>query len=110
MSKLLTSSLLLLLASTVLPVLPAPALAQEATPDVRVTHGDLNLASRQGIAQLDHRLDQAIDRVCSALSRDTLNRRAAIDTCRQAKRRDVQPQRAQALAASRSGPRVASTR
>lgn len=107
MSKLFASSLLVLLA---LPAMSTPALAQDNAPPVHVVYRDLNLASPQGIAMLDRRLDQAADRACSALSPDTLKRRSEFAACRKAKLLEAAPQRERVLAASSSATQVASAR
>lgn len=41
-----------------------PALAQDPAPRIAVAYADLNLNTAGGVAELDRRIDRAVDRVC----------------------------------------------
>ncbi|MGF7150670.1 UrcA family protein [Sphingomonas zeicaulis] len=110
MTKFLASTLLLLIASPALPVLPSPALAQDHAAPIRVEYRDLNLSSAQGVALLDRRIRTAVDRACANWSADTLKRRTEFAACRRAKIQEVAAQRDRAVAKSRAGTQVAAAR
>jgi UrcA family protein len=86
-------------------VAQAPALAQEARPDVRVHHGDLDLTEPVGVRTLDRRLSYAIAAACPSSNgvREMAQRRV-IALCRRAKQVEVAPLRQAALAAAQARP------
>ncbi|AHE56908.1 UrcA family protein [Sphingomonas sanxanigenens] len=110
MSKFLASTLLLLIASPALPVLPSPAFAQDNAAPIKVEYRDLDLSSPQGIGQLDRRILTAVERTCSTWSIDTLKHRAEFAACRRAKIAEVAAQRDRAVAQARPGAQVAVAR
>ena len=97
------------IALALLAALPAPALAQEAQPSIRVSYADLNLASPAGVAKLDRRLAWAIHGVCAAQPRgaDDLARQFDIQRCVRAKTAELAAQRNQLVDAHRTPMKLA---
>lgn len=60
---------------------------------VTVSYADLNLASDEGVAMLDRRLDRAIERVCGDLSRPTVQSMSRERQCKQETYERIRPQR-----------------
>lgn len=59
------------------------ALARSDPPSEKVPYGDLNLATAEGVKELDRRLDRAVERVCGhAMPRELVKQRAH-DKCRE---------------------------
>lgn len=87
----------------------APAQA-DMPRDVRVTYGDLNLASKSGTRELDRRISRAIDEVCSFAAAEP-GRTAALaeKQCRARKQGEVATQREAALASARTPVNVAAS-
>ena len=52
------------IALSMLALAPLPTFAQEVTPSIVVSYGDLNLRSEAGVKAFDHRLANAIRSVC----------------------------------------------
>ena len=76
---------------------PSAANAGDGPATEKVPYADLNLATSEGIEELDRRLDRAVMRVCG----ETYPRPHAITTIAQCKRvtkRDLKPQREYAIA------------
>lgn len=79
--------------------LSGSAIAQQSLPDVRVAYGDLDLASPDGVATLDHRLNAAIHAACPDYSNAAdLTAIRAARTCRAAKGQEIASARDLALA------------
>lgn len=102
------ATLALLLAATV------PATAQEAgptpapAPAVHVSFADLNLGNAAGRAQLDRRIDRAINTLCPEAITRQLAEWQAVHACRTAAYRSAAAQRSQALASNSSIITIAS--
>lgn len=89
-----------------LAALPASALAQE-TLVVRaseaVSHADLNLGTREGVAALNRRINTAIRRVCRTADSNNWMETAQSSACRSLAWSDVAAQRDAAVLAYRNG-------
>jgi UrcA family protein len=73
----------LILAASLLAVIPAPAFATTETIVVRtVRYADLNLNSPAGRRQLDRRIDAAVRAVCSAALPSDLRSSVEVQQCR----------------------------
>lgn len=70
----------------------APVAANHG-PDVRVSYADLNLASPAGRAELDRRIDRALDTVCPAAPTRLLAEVEAVERCRAEARTQIDAQR-----------------
>ena len=89
-------------------VLSTPVSAAERSPDVRVAHSDLQLATAAGRATLDQRISKAIDSSCRTDERIfSLSDKRAAKRCVKAKQAEVAPARAAALASRGVPARVA---
>ena len=90
----------------------SPALAQSpgAGQGFVVRHADLNLGSEAGIRALDRRLANAIANACGTPSSADPRSAAAVRQCRADTRAAVEAQRAEAIAAARRSPTLASRR
>jgi UrcA family protein len=86
------------------------AVAQDKTPDVAVSYGDLDLTTTKGVSTLDRRLDHAIAASCpSDGGIADMDRLRSIRECRATKRQEVASLRSVALANARiAGKAVAS--
>ncbi|MCW1429665.1 UrcA family protein [Novosphingobium sp. JCM 18896] len=82
-------------------VLPAPVLAQDNLPDVRVYYGDLDLADPAAVRTFDRRLANAVEAACpSDAGLREVTRLREIAACRTAKQASVATLRQSALAAA----------
>lgn len=90
------------IASLSLLLAAAPAIAQDAAPaTAHVQVSDLNLNSAEGRAELDKRLDRAVDTVCPAAQSIADPREVQLArACRAATRATVAEQRRTVLAAA----------
>lgn len=77
-----------------------PALSQPAAHSVAVHYGDLNLASADGRAALDHRLRQAVRTACGDPSPSDLRGRNQASACRADLNRSLADRRAAVFAAA----------
>lgn len=85
------------------------ASAQERLPDVTVPYGDLDLSKAADLKTFDRRLNWAVRSACP--DERGVGRAKAARACQVAKRRELAPLRAQALAAaSAPAPLVAAGR
>ena len=92
--------------ASALALLPAPAVARDAAPVVRISTADLNLATEAGLRTLDRRLAQAVREVCSDRAADTqLARQLSVKRCIAETSKDLAAQRARVLA-RRTAPLV----
>lgn len=90
-----------LAAAFVAAALPAPVLAQDSLPDVRVYYGDLDLADPAAVRTFDRRLANAVDAACpSDAGLREVDRLQAIKACRTNKLASVAALRQSALAAA----------
>lgn len=79
--------------------LPAVVSAQDRMPDIAISYRDLDLATADGLATLDRRLDHAVNATCpSDAGISELSRLKLIETCRAEKRREVTALRSAVLA------------
>jgi UrcA family protein len=83
-----------------------PALAQAPTGPNRivVSHADLDLSSRAGIARLDRRILTAIQQACGPTSDADPAGQNRARSCRKAAAAEVKAQREMILAARRAAP------
>lgn len=81
------------------------ALAQDRLPDVTVPYGDLDLANPADLEKFDQRLAWAVRSACP--DERGMGRARAARACQVAKRRELAPLRAQALAAASAGTPLA---
>ena len=84
----------------------APALAQPdpiSRVSLHVGYHDLNLASAAGAAELDRRINRAVNTLCPEPDSRSLAQMVAYKQCRQTALASVAPQREQAFAKARSG-------
>ncbi|HEX5184879.1 MAG TPA: UrcA family protein [Allosphingosinicella sp.] len=88
-----------------LALLPVPALAQP--PAVTVHVSDLDLATPNGVARLDGRIDRAVARLCGTADPADLDGQAAVATCRAATMKSVSDRRAMLLARARAPGAIA---
>lgn len=90
-----------------LAALAVPAAAQDDRPRAEVRYGDLDLASTEGRARLQRRVDGAIARMCGMRTANRLNLREhmAASQCREDARRDADARLASLL--NRYGARLA---
>ena len=79
----------------------AAAQAGQAMPSVEVSFADLNLASDEGVAVLDRRLDSAIEKVCGGPIPMNLSSAAPIKRCIKATRELADTQRDLAVRSER---------
>jgi UrcA family protein len=80
--------------ATALLALAAPAFAEPAavTEKLVISTSGLDLATYSGQQALEHRVSNAIDRLCSAEVFASAEPATAMDDCRDAVRAEVQPQ------------------
>jgi UrcA family protein len=76
-----------------------PVTAAEHRPDVRVSYADLDLSKTEGIKALDRRLVRAVEAACPSRDGATeMMQLRAIRVCHIAKREEIAPLRAAAIA------------
>lgn len=76
--------------------------AQDRLPDIRVTYGDLDLTTEDGVDTLDRRLNHAVEQACpSSAGIADMSRLRGINECRATKRQEVAGLRGTALAQAR---------
>jgi UrcA family protein len=86
----------------------APALANPT--EIAVTYKDLNLASPDGRAKLDHRLDNAAAEVCSAHGTHDLASKDVARRCHQAAMSDAREKAQIVVARAKGDQEVASAK
>src|ERR1700761_7030871 len=78
------------IALSLLTLAPAPAIAQQTTPSIVVSYGDLDLGSQAGTKVLDQRLASAIRTVCGEQEGSAIReRRFAAQRCVKEKSAEV---------------------
>jgi UrcA family protein len=92
--------------------LATPALAQspQGTQRIVVSHADLDLSSRAGVARLDRRILTAIQTACGPTSDADLHGQNQARSCRKAAAAQVKAQRDLVLAAMRPAPTMLAIR
>ena len=75
---------------------PAAVLAERPHSE-KVLYGDLNLASEDGVAVLDRRLDRAVERVCGEASIRDVAAQRRIEACREETRQSIEDDRELAI-------------
>lgn len=80
----------------------AASAPQESAPSARIAYADLNLASAAGVAELDRRIDRAVDRACPGLKTLPLAQVQAAKGCRADTLRALQPERIRLIAQART--------
>lgn len=76
----------------------APAFARDSAHRIAVAYADLNLTTAEGIAELDRRIDRAVDRVCPEAIGPYLQEIRAAAKCRRLTAAAVAAQRDAAIA------------
>ena len=98
------------IALSLLALAPVPAFAQQVTPPVVVSYGDLNLRSEAGVKAFDHRLESAIRAVCGVHDGSAVREfRFAARACVKQKSAEVAALRNRAIA-SYSSPQALASR
>lgn len=98
MLKLLTPALV------ALSLIPGAASAQSEDVAVRIEYRDLNLASKAGLARLDHRIAKTVLALCPNDRAGNLSASLVARRCRAATIAQIEPQRQRILAGGLAQP------